>query len=304
MNLLLASLFSPGTDPLPLDRKHPFWVRGYEQGGAHLHAYVESEAQARELWPDLVDFKVLAVHDGYQFDDEHPRPIWMPDDTLTLNIEVPVARPVESIMLRAKVVRGEDPVFCHDEPSEEEAEGPKTLRLVAYLKMYEYPGDQIQEFGGIPQNTIYEYVSSTFLDGLVNYGTGHRAWLMARYGLNNEEQSHIRDEDYVPTEAEYRAFAKACTEATHFKPVGDDWLVAYETKESYMFLWYDRDVSDCSIERWSKDMCMQWNIRTLAEFAADRIEAFKVNSAERTKHRALANPILIEAGPVRGWICS
>mgnify|MGYP003408681041 CR=1 FL=1 len=60
-----------------------------------------------------------------------------------------------------------------------------TLREFTRLSMdtYDYPSLQIEEFGGIPQNTRYNYVSESFLNGLVNYGDNHVGFLLARYGI-------------------------------------------------------------------------------------------------------------------------
>lgn len=164
-----------------------------------------------------------------------------------------------------------------------------------------YPSEQIREFGGIPQNTIYEYVASSFLDGLVNYGSNHVGYLVARYGLRDEH-----DKQLAVTEDVYQAFANKSTVNPNFKAVGDDWLIMYQTESSYFFLWYDQDCSDCIIERWGKESCSEVGVHTLDEFIAERLlkyEAHPVScfDAATSQHvqlmvRAAHNP--------KGWISS
>jgi len=151
------------------------------------------------------------------------------------------------------------------------------------MEEYDYPTAQIMRDGGIAFDTRYDYVASSFLDGLVNYGKNHVAFLLARYGLEKPEGERVdNDEDndanwIAPTVENYQAFADAATAKHHFKAKGDDWLVLYETDNSYFLMWYDQDSSDCSVERYSRRSLAepQYGIKTLDEFVEARIAMFR-----------------------------
>jgi hypothetical protein len=150
---------------------------------------------------------------------------------------------------------------------------------------YDYPTDQIERSGGISQDTRYDYVASSFLNGLINYGKNHKWFLLARYGLEKPEAERVDDDDdndanwIAPTEANYQAFADRVTadRMQCFKPIGDDWLVLYETEASYFFMWYDQDSSDCSVERFCRRSLADpvYGITTFEQFVEARISWFK-----------------------------
>lgn len=187
------------------------------------------------------------------------------------------------------------------------------------LQEFTYPTAQIQEFGGIPQDTSYEYVSSTFLNGLVNYGRNHIAYMLCRYGLLKPKDqwrndAYPTDLDYQdPTVEAYQAFADAATAKPHFKAEEDDWFVFYETDVSFMFMWYDQDCSDCVVERYSKESCTSVGVNTLEEFVADWIAKFTSGPfsdgyyprCSGGKDRKEPTKILVRAAnKPRGWINS
>jgi hypothetical protein len=84
---------------------------------------------------------------------------------------------------------------------------------------------------------IYEYVSSTYLNGLVNYVTPVKIVLLERYDLIEKD-----------------SFAKQLEEAkqapyTKLGIFGDDILVLAHDEEvpGWLFFWFDCDVSDCCV---------------------------------------------------------
>ena len=151
--------------------------------------------------------------------------------------------------------------------------------LTHYLDVIEYPSHEIEETGGIAQDTQYDYVSNSFLNGLINYGSGHQAVMINRYGLKkchlafggmeiadgtlerlypgNEElwkaiKSVPSQWEEVPSSRETREeFVRLLEKEIHSKLIGDDWWVFWETSSSFMFAWFDNDCSDCSIARHS-----------------------------------------------------
>lgn len=211
-------------------------------------------------------------------------------DEATLHMDIEAARPVSAITVYTVVNRKgstmnqsvnedqdiADIMRASDAQAAVEA-GATEPSGVLYaarnlLTGYEYPSEQIDEFGGIPLDTSYDYVADQFLYGLVNYGKNHRVYLMCRYGLNNEHQTGVADDDYVPTEEEYKKFIDNKIMTRNNRLDGDDWLVMYETANSFFSMWFDQDSSDCSVDRWSKDLCAQLGINTIDEFEAARVQ--------------------------------
>lgn len=177
------------------------------------------------------------------------------------------------------------------------------LDLIENVNHHMYPDDLIQLHVGIPENTIYEYVSVDFLNGLVNYGRNHVAFLLARYGIGTSiGYEPIRYMEV--TEENYQRYADKVTAEHHWELKGDDWLVFYETISSYMFMWYDRDVSDCFVERYSKGSCADVGIVNLEDFIKERLIKLRARDFMfRPKpKRELVDILVRAANKSRGWI--
>lgn len=102
----------------------------------------------------------------------------------------------------------------------------------------EYP-DNVAE-RGVPQGMFYEYISSSFLDGFVNY-----VEIFAAYVLQPPNAAL----------SEYKKdIEKALNNAhTKFRDFGlIDVILLAETENSFWIFWYDPDVSDCCIARCDK----------------------------------------------------
>lgn len=102
----------------------------------------------------------------------------------------------------------------------------------------EYP-DNIAE-RGVPQSMLYEYVSSTFLNGLINYVNPFWGCVLERY----EVWKNFNIEEIVN-----KAISQPHLKLSEFI---DDVLVLAETENSYWFFWFDNDVSDCQVGRVEK----------------------------------------------------
>jgi hypothetical protein len=98
---------------------------------------------------------------------------------------------------------------------------------------------------GVPQDTLFEYVSNTFLDGLINYVSDHRAYMLERYGKfeNGKHVEHkVTDIEAMKTKLEDDVHTALST-------CPDDVVVLAESQNSYWFFYYDWDCSDCEIGR-------------------------------------------------------
>ena len=96
----------------------------------------------------------------------------------------------------------------------------------------EYPQDIA--LNPIPMNTLWCYVSSTFLNGFINHVTPLKVFVLDRYEPDKTEK------------------IKKLKRQIHTKlsQFGDDIIILSEIGENtYMFFWFDMDVSDCYIGR-------------------------------------------------------
>lgn len=94
---------------------------------------------------------------------------------------------------------------------------------------------------GVPENTLYNYVPNSFLNGFINHVTPIRAIMVERYG---------DDEDREQNPLSIQQFNKQ--PHADLSELSDDVLILAETTNSYWLFWYDKDVSDCSIGRVNK----------------------------------------------------
>lgn len=106
---------------------------------------------------------------------------------------------------------------------------------------------------GVPQGTCYTYISSTFLNGFINYVNPFYVAMIERYNegwLNEEEYRKKVLEELKSPHTDYSPrlfddiFILAESENTiYFNELN------MKDNRSYWFFWSDRDCSDCSIGR-------------------------------------------------------
>lgn len=141
------------------------------------------------------------------------------------------------------------------------------------VETFEGPSEKIAEHGGIPTDTCYGYVSSSFLDGLVNYFSDRRVFLINRYGIKDQEDKPVTIPHKTPRE-QYDELTRL--PICHFNPLAhDDCLIFAQTEKDYWIFWYDRDCSDCFLWRISKE--------TAAMSFEELVSAF--NDDMRERHR-------------------
>jgi hypothetical protein len=151
--------------------------------------------------------------------------------------------------------------------------------LDLFKKDYEYPSDEIAKFGGLPQNTLYCYVSSTFLDGLINYVKPFKAFMIHRYvELPKEKYMDIflealKDQAHTNYSNAFVVVRKKI-EIKHFS---EEITVLAEGGGSYWCFNYDPDVSDCLIARCSTKLV------TKEEFGSQFLAYIKDRELEATE---------------------
>lgn len=118
----------------------------------------------------------------------------------------------------------------------------------------DYPKDIVNN--PIPINTCWHYISSTFLNGFVNYIKPEILVLLDRYTSPND-QLVFKEETYTKSELlELVVNGKLSTAHTNLGMFEDDIIIIGKDRSNpdsdiYMFMYFDMDVSDCSIGRFS-----------------------------------------------------
>lgn len=56
----------------------PYWCSGYAGDDSHsiVVAYVKSEEQVMEFWPEVTEIEILSEHDEPVFSSRFPKPDW------------------------------------------------------------------------------------------------------------------------------------------------------------------------------------------------------------------------------------
>lgn len=138
-----------------------------------------------------------------------------------------------------------------------------------FEEIIEYPNNN-SLLTGLKRGHLYYYVSSSYLDGLINYTKPVFAILLDRYKVKGEEVyeegSHIIDDGVISISAKIESVWGKLTgdkeyvlhEAvkekytfihTKFSEFQDDVILISKTEQDneYVVFWYDMDCSDCAI---------------------------------------------------------
>lgn len=119
----------------------------------------------------------------------------------------------------------------------------------------EYPENIAER--GVPENILYEYVSSQFLSGLVNYVKPFWVCVLERYTCWKTVDLSQWDKKAAQFHPDYAG-------------IDDDILMLAETENNYWFFWSDRDVSDCCVGRIGKTKTTKEEMkRLLIEWITD-----------------------------------
>lgn len=81
MNKWLRARFhaNPGDyRPVKWPPTGPYWCSGYAFDGSYsvVVAYVHSEEQIKEFWPEAEGIDILSEHDDVEFNERFPKPEW------------------------------------------------------------------------------------------------------------------------------------------------------------------------------------------------------------------------------------
>lgn len=158
----------------------------------------------------------------------------------------------------------------------------------------EYPSNEML-LNGLKDGDCITYVSSTYLNGLINYVDIIDAWMIKRYLKSKNDIEYVATKDQKSWEESCEYVDELTDDPLHFhfkhsSSNFDDMIILAKGADSYWLFWDDCDCSDCSI--------MRISIKT---FESD--EEAKKSVMQYAKEVSDENIIHhIRPGLFRGWI--
>jgi len=175
----------------------------------------------------------------------------------------------------------------------------------------------------LPYGTVWCYVSSTFLNGIVNYVKPINCFVLERYTRADED---IGDRNFrVCNKGEFgkwhkwegtkkeliEAFTAGEIELCHtdMSCFGDDiaLLAEIEANEAdgkgrYMFFWFDCDVSDCCIGRFETTDTKEQVAQAMVNWLDESKEGNKGKIVEEGCDNGIVNYTELPISFLKGWL--
>ena len=150
-----------------------------------------------------------------------------------------------------------------------------------FPRAVDYPGAKVSNI--LPYGELWCYVANSFLNGFVNYVTPLSWWLVNRYtgwdailkdvshtdppgSLNWTKKDFTKRELFNLWKQHPKMFVH-----THLHIFGDDIVMlghCPDNPTTYMYFWFDSEVSDCQIGRFQTDDHPTWVAAAFNEHAA------------------------------------
>ena len=182
----------------------------------------------------------------------------------------------------------------------------------------EYPGDIIAE-QGVLQNMFYSYISTTFLNGFINYVNIDRMLLIERYSIMHPIKNQLILEQIDDNTGHFNADIKLKVNETLVKEkLGDEYhklfaripdddmilntlddlIIFAHTDHSSWIFWSDRDCSDSCIGRIMKNKC---DMDTFVSSFLSHIQNGQPDNRQPSSESVTGNYLELPT-PKNGWI--
>lgn len=182
----------------------------------------------------------------------------------------------------------------------------------------EYPREVA--FNPIPYNTVWTYISVTFLNGFINYVNPIKCYLIDRYTPDNENINSVKYQ--IEDSYEWLTFDGTKGELkdkilkeeiklyhTELSCFSDDIIILSEIEHNekdglnrFMFFWFDMDVSDCSIGRIETNDTKEEIIQSLINWLEQNKEENKDRNIEESFDNGLMNYTELPLSFLKGWL--
>lgn len=177
----------------------------------------------------------------------------------------------------------------------------------------EYPKDIA--YNPIPWNVVWTYISSTFLNGFVNYVNPIACYVVNRY---TKEDDKLDFNNLLESGERFNGTKKELIDniiSGNYKPYHtdlscfeDDIIILAEIKDDrnnekgvnkFMFFWFDMDVSDCSIGRIKTEDYKEFVVESLENWLT---KEFKENKNHEENHEDENGFHKLPLSFLKGWL--
>lgn len=155
----------------------------------------------------------------------------------------------------------------------------------------------------IPYGTVWTYVSSTFLNGFINYVEPIKCYVIDRY---TSDDKNVGDKEYITKGDLKKKIIAGELDVYHtdLSSFEDDIIMLADIGEKghYMFFWFDMDVSDCSIGRFKTEDTKEDVIQSVVNW----LEQEKKENAEQVIKESFDSGICdyteLPLSFISGWV--
>lgn len=184
---------------------------------------------------------------------------------------------------------------------------------------YEFPKEIAHN--PIPYGTVWTYVSSTFLNGFINYVKPISCHLIDRYTADNENITDRNISYRNSGEIKWLKFDGTKKELkdkilsgefqmhhTRLNCFGDDIIILSEIETEndetgkYMFFWFDMDCSDCSIGKFETTDTKEEVIESVVNWLEGCKSENENKTVEEHSDSGIINYTELPLSFLRGWL--
>ncbi len=170
------------------------------------------------------------------------------------------------------------------------------MKYFKYEDEYGEPTEILMKDG-----TLISYISSTFLNGWINYVKPLAVRLITRYSDQEDDgyEGNVARVKVWQENPQHHADLSFFKDDILILGVPDMWKWRSEPTNEYWFFWFDQDVSDCQIGRFTTEDSRETVLKNFIDYADHISEKLSVDyGASPTPVKSLE----IKLETLRGWI--
>ena len=165
----------------------------------------------------------------------------------------------------------------------------------------DYPSEIVHN--PLPYGTVWCYISSTFLNGIINYVTPISCYVIDRYTADDE----VVREGFTKREL-INSIVSGENHQVNLHCFQDDIIILAKIKTNekddgkYIFFWFDCDVSDCCIGKFETEDSQKDVINSVKNWLDERKEENKDFSIQPNMDNGILNYTELPLSFLKGWL--
>jgi hypothetical protein len=175
-------------------------------------------------------------------------------------------------------------------------------KIFDYFENFEeYPTNVVDN--PIPYGTLYSYISSTFLNGFINYTEPIKCYLIDRYTPDDEIITVPNIKGPKKELKEKVLSGEIDCFHTDLDCFEDDIIILSKIQNNkYRFFWFDMDVSDCSVGKFETTDSQEDVIQSVVNWLDDCKSKNKGRIVENNLDNGIINYTELPLSFLKGWI--